>query len=159
MASPAPELMVFYDNYEAPLAAGSYRFVLQQTVNVGGEEPHHYYRDQRFEVEAPRYTIDGSETQACYPPSGGVADYQNILPHLVLRTRYLPWERAIWPDGKHEPWLALLVLSEQDIVDGKASVTTGTVADLAPQQKTSAAWLRTEHLACHFQAGALHIHL
>ena len=34
MASPAPDLVVFYDNYEAPLAAGSYRFVLQQTVNV-----------------------------------------------------------------------------------------------------------------------------
>jgi len=173
MASPAPDLMVFYDNYKAPLAAGSYRFVLQQTVNVAvatlddkiervekkqrekhidspgrtidkfGEE-HHYYRDQRFEVQAPRYTVDSSETQACYPPSGGVADYQNILPHLVLRSRNLPWERSIWSDGKHEPWLALLVLSEQDILDGKAAVKTGTVADLAPQQKTSAAWLRTE---------------
>ena len=76
--------MIFYDNYEAPLTAGSYRFVLQQTVSLEGDEPRHYYQDQRFEVLAPRYSIDGDEIQAYFPPSGGVADYKNVLPHLVL---------------------------------------------------------------------------
>ena len=126
--------MTFYDNYEAPLQAGSYRFVLQQTVNVEGEDARHYYRDQSFEVQAPRYSIEGDEIQAYFPPPGGIADYQNILPHLVLRTRNLPWERRVWPGVVREPWLALVVLSEQDILDGQAVVKIGTVADLAPHR-------------------------
>ena len=48
------DAMIFYDNYEAPLTAGSYRFVLQQTVNLEGDEARHYYHDQRFEVLAHR---------------------------------------------------------------------------------------------------------
>src|SRR5215211_4878564 len=110
--------IIFYDNYEAPLTAGDYRLVLQQTVSLEGEDPRHYYRDQKFEVLAPRYSIDADEIQASFPPSGGVADYTNILPHLVLGSRNLPWERTVWLDKRGEPWLALLVLSEQDVVDG-----------------------------------------
>jgi len=124
--------ITFYDNYEAPLTAARYRLVLQQTVSLEGEEPRHYYRDQAFEVLAPRYAIDANEIQACFPPSGGVADYTNILPHLVLGSRNLPWERTL--DKKGEPWLALLVLSEQDILDGKVVSKTGTVADLMPRR-------------------------
>jgi hypothetical protein len=126
--------IVFYDNYEAPLAAGSYRLVLQQSVNVEGEQPRHYYRDQAFEVLAPRYSIEPDEIQAYFPPGGGVADYKDILPHVVLRSRNLPWERTLWSDKKGEPWLALLVLSEQDARDGQAEFKTGTIADLLPHR-------------------------
>jgi hypothetical protein len=145
----AADLMIFYDNYQAPLTAGSYRFVLQQTVEVEGEESRHYYSDQAFEILAPRYIVEGSEIQAYFPPSGGIADYQNILPHLVLRTRNLPWERSVWPADEakpwgREPWLALLVLSEQDILEGQAVMKTGTVADLAPEQPSAAQWSRKE---------------
>lgn len=126
--------MTFYDNYEAPLAAGSYRFVLQQTVSVEGDEARHYYRDQSFEILAPRYSIDNDEIQAYFPPSGGVADYKSILPHLVLRTRNLPWERKVWTGTGGEPWLALLVLSEQDIQNGQVEFKTGTVRDLVPHR-------------------------
>jgi hypothetical protein len=140
----ASDLMTFYDNYQSPLAAGSYRFVLQQTVSVEGQDPRHYYQDQPFEVLAPRYSIDNSEIQSYYPPSGGVADYQNNLPHLVLRTRSLPWERKPWPDAEREPWLALLMLSEQDIADGNASVKMGSLADLKPDDGSAAVWSRKE---------------
>jgi hypothetical protein len=93
--APIPGSMIFYDNYKTPVASGAYRFVLQQTVSLDGGDTHHYYRDQRFEVVAPRYVIEGSEIQAHFPPPGGVADYQSILPHVVLRTRNLPWERPL----------------------------------------------------------------
>ena len=127
----APEI-TFYDNYEAPLPAGNYRFVLQQTVNVEGDAPRHYYRDQNFEVLAPRYAIDANDIQAYFPPNGGVADYRNTLPHLVLGSRNLPWERR--PGKKGEPWLALLVISEEDSAGGQAIAKTGTVADLVPHR-------------------------
>jgi len=132
--------ITFYDNYEAPLPAGSYRLVLQQTVNLEGDPARHYYRDQKFEILAPRYAIEPDEIQAYFPPRGGVADYRNTLPHLVLGTRNLPWERR--PGNAGEPWLALLVVSEQDNSDGKAVFKTGTVADLVPRSNTE--WWRAD---------------
>ncbi|HEX7318175.1 MAG TPA: hypothetical protein VF297_30000 [Pyrinomonadaceae bacterium] len=143
-ARAADLLMDFYDNYQAPLTAGSYRLVLQQSVKVGNEE-HHYYRDQPFDILAPRYTIEGSEIQTYYPPPGGTADYQNVLPHLVLRTRNLPWERTVWKGEGREPWLALLVLSAQEIVEGRAEVKAGTVADLVPANASADIWTRAEN--------------
>jgi hypothetical protein len=134
--------IIFYDNYEAPLPAGNYKFVLQQSVNLEGDAPRHYYRDQSFEVLAPRYSIDADEIQAYFPPSGGVADYTNTLPHLVLGTRNLPWERK--PGDAGEPWLALLVISENDISGGKAAYKTGTVADLVPHDASSRDWWRPD---------------
>src|ERR1043165_9384229 len=77
----------FYDNYKAPLHAGSYRLVLQQSVTVGKEDARHYYRDQSFEVLAPRYSIDPDDVQAYFPPDGGVGDYDNVLPHVVIGAR------------------------------------------------------------------------
>ena len=133
MATASSELMKLYDNYQAPLAGGSYRFVLQQTVTVEGEAARHYYRDQSFEVLAPRYSIEPDELHAFFPPAGGVAAYENVLPHLILRARNLPWERTLWDGAKREPWIALLVLSEQDIVDGRVEMKTGKVADLQPR--------------------------
>ena len=124
--------ITFYDNYEAPLPAGSYRIVLQQTVNLEGDAARYYYRDQKFEVLAPRYAIDADEIQAYFPPNGGVADYRHILPHIVMGSRNLPWERR--PGKAGEPWLALLVVSEQDVVDGQVVFKTGTVADLKPHR-------------------------
>ena len=138
------ELLAFYDNYQTPLAAGSYRLVLQQTVSLEGDKPLHYYRDQPFEVLAPRYTVAGDEIQTYFPPSGGVADYENVLPHVVLRTRSLPWERKVFADDKREPWLALLVLSEQDVLEGRVEVKVGTVADLAPADAKASVWTRAE---------------
>lgn len=124
--------ITFYDNYEAPLPAGSYRIVLQQTVNLESDPARYYYRDQKFEVLAPRYAIDADEIQAYFPPNGGVADYRSILPHIVMGSRNLPWERR--PGKVGEPWLALLVVSEQDVVDGQVVFKTGTVADLKPNR-------------------------
>jgi hypothetical protein len=129
----ATQSITFYDNYKAPLTAGSYRLVLQQTVTLEGEEPRHYYRDQSFEVLAPRYSIDPDDIQAYFPPNGGVADYNNVLPHLVLGSRNLPWERTLSLEA-NEPWLTLLVLSEQEIVDTKALAKRGTAGDLAPHR-------------------------
>lgn len=122
--------ITFYDNYKAPLPAGSYRLVLQQSVSLEGDQPRHYYRDQRFEVLAPRYAIEADDIQAYFPPEGGTADYKDVLPHLVLGSRNLPWERTL--SSKNEPWLALLVLSDKDISDGNVVSKRGTVADLVP---------------------------
>src|SRR6185369_11094291 len=127
------QLITFFDNYKAPLTAGSYRLVLQQSVTLESEAPRHYYRDQKFEVLAPRYAIEAEDIQAYFPPQGGVAEYKDVLPHLVLNSRNLPWERTLTREG-NEPWLALLVVSEKETVDSKVVLQRATVADLAPHR-------------------------
>ena len=124
----------FYDNYKAPLHAGSYRLVLQQSVTVGKEDARHYYRDQSFEVLAPRYSIDPDDVQAYFPPDGGVGDYDNVLPHVVLGSRNLPWERTLSVTPDNDPWLALLVLSEQDVLNGQVVFKRGAIGDLKPHR-------------------------
>src|SRR5688500_19019020 len=124
--------ITFYDNYEAPLPAGSYRVVLQQTVTLQGDAPRHYYRDQKFEVLAPRYAIDADDIHAYFRRNRGTADCRTTLPHLELGSRNRPWERQ--PGKPGERWLALRVRCEQDNVDGKAVFKTGTVADLTPHR-------------------------
>jgi hypothetical protein len=141
-AASAAELMTVYDDYTPPLPAGKYRFVLQQTVSVEGDPQRHYYRDQPLEILAPRYSIESDEIQAYFPPRGGTGNYQNNLPHLVLRSRSLPWERLPWPDAGsqsnkgREPWLVLLVLSEEEVLDGNAIVKTAQVSNLSPHETT-----------------------
>ena len=129
----ASQSITFHDNYKAPLTAGSYRLVLQQSVTLDGEKPRHYYRDQRVEVLAPRYSIEAGDIQAYFPPVGGAGDYQNVLAHLVLGSRNLPWERTLSRD-KNEPWLALLVVAQTEHDEGNVRFKQGTVADLAPHR-------------------------
>ena len=129
----ASQTITFHDNYQAPLTAGSYRLVLQQSVTLDGEDPRHYYRDQRVKVLAPRYSIEPDDIQAYFPPAGGTGAYGNTLAHLVLGSRNLPWERTLSPE-KTEPWLALLVVAEQEIEEGNVQFKRGTIADLAPDR-------------------------
>jgi hypothetical protein len=129
----ASQSITFHDNYKAPLTAGSYRLVLQQSVTLDGEKPRHYYRDQRVEVLAPRYSIEAGDIQAYFPPIGGTGDYQNVLAHLVLGSRNLPWERTLSRE-KNEPWLALLVLAATEHHEGNVRFKQGTVADLTPDR-------------------------
>jgi hypothetical protein len=129
----ASQSITFHDNYIAPLTAGSYRLVLQQSVTLDGEKPRHYYRDQRVEVLAPRYSIEADDIQAYFPPIGGTGDYRNVLAHLVLGSRNLPWERTLSRE-KNEPWLALLVIAEKENDEGNVRFKRGTVADLAPHR-------------------------
>ena len=138
-------LITFYDNYQTPLAAGQYRFVLQQTVAVEGERERYYYRDQGFDVLAPRYAVENAELQSYFPPEGGAGDYKNTLPHIVLRTRTLPWERNVWESSGRQPWLALLVISERDRVEGRVDTKPAIVADLGVTETRGDYSVRTEN--------------
>ncbi len=119
----APDQMLLRDDFVPGIVDGTYRIAAQHSVKSNKGEAH-YYRDQTFVVQGPRYALPGGELHAFFPPAGGTSDYQRILPHAVLGKRALPWERQIWKmkrgaggdyDRPPEPWLALLVLSEQQI--------------------------------------------
>ncbi|HEX8667655.1 MAG TPA: hypothetical protein VF727_04710 [Allosphingosinicella sp.] len=70
-----------------------------------------------------------------FPPSAVLGTFDNVLPHVVLSRRTLPWERLpqhpreALPDGPPLSWLALLVFPAASA----PPPTTGTLADLVPQ--------------------------
>ncbi|TPX64270.1 hypothetical protein SpCBS45565_g06023 [Spizellomyces sp. 'palustris'] len=79
---------------------------------------------QRFEVVAPRFTLDATtQIHSQYPPNGH-ADYGTILPHVVLTDPHLPWERqpsvnavptVTDKERNRTPWLALVVFDTSEL--------------------------------------------
>ncbi|HIW84549.1 MAG TPA: hypothetical protein H9873_09520 [Candidatus Dorea gallistercoris] len=92
-----------------------------------------------FRVEGPRFALDQGDVISVYPGEGTTGRYGNLLPHIVLGRKTLPWERSIAHEqkrricrqtgplpSKEPPWMFLLLLWEQEIVD----VRQGKVTDL-----------------------------
>lgn len=121
-----------YDNFIPGIKDGTYRLVLQQSVEYtdpdAGRRAHHYVQDRRFVVQGPRFHLPAADIHAVFPPEAGVGDYEHLLPTIVLRKRALPWERTMDGSDVRVPWLALLVLGQQEIE--QALRDTVTPADL-----------------------------
>ena len=65
-----------------------------------------------FYVVPPRFGLQPRDVHSVYPPPTSPGTYDDVIPHVVLRRRTLPWEiplplteTAVGPD----PWMALLV--------------------------------------------------
>lgn len=117
---------------EPALPSGEYEAVAEQTADVLGNlgEAH-----QKFYVEGPRFELKPEEIAGVYPPNGMRGGYENILPHVVLSRRTLPWERMIdttqTNGAASVPWLGLLLFSEDTIPE----VHTGKVKEaLKPEE-------------------------
>lgn len=90
-----------------------------------------------FAVTAPRLRLPSpGVVHACYPPAGASAFFGDSVPYVSLSRRSLPWERALpvltpdsTPAERATPWLALLVLTPDDL--RAAVLRTATGAALA----------------------------
>ncbi len=136
--------VALYDAYHPALTAGAYRVVMQQSVALDGTtdgKAHHYYRDDAFFVQSPRYHIDENDIHAHYPPAGAMGDFNRHIPNIVLRKRALPWERvlAVGPD-RRAPWMALFLLTEEEFQDNGGEAAIQVVkpsALLRPDRKST----------------------
>lgn len=108
--------MTLYDDWRPALQVGHYRFLVQQTADLADKGQYHYYHDRAFAVRGPRFYLPQSDFLASFPPAGATGDYASFLPHLVLTKRALPWERRVWDQDPYIPWLALLVLDQQELI-------------------------------------------
>jgi hypothetical protein len=75
-------------------------------------------------IEGPHTRLQPADVAACYPTDGSNASAPEFLPHIALTRRTLPWERAgvkaNLPNDVGEkvtPWLAVLLLAEDEIID------------------------------------------
>ncbi len=124
----------FYDNYVPALEAGQWHIkvdhkLLQNQQSISGDQ---LGTSRKFIVTAPQFSLDPSEMVAQYPPNGSAGRYGEILPHIVFKEPMLPWERGMQDNSNRQPWLALLVLGEEELQGGENSAThtlTATVGN------------------------------
>ncbi|MFI6497970.1 hypothetical protein [Nonomuraea typhae] len=112
-----------HDDYLPALPAGDYRVEVTHTLQIGQE----FTARQNFTVRGPQVAIDTGAVLARQPPDGSRGRFAEVLPHVVLGDPMLPWERALRGTSRHTPWLALLVLTDDQLVGG-ADTPTRTIA-------------------------------
>lgn len=109
-----------YDEYRPTLEPGAWRIEVGHTLTdvptgaIGAT--------QEFVVGAPQFALDPGLVVSQYPPAGGSGDYTTVLPHIVLNDALLPWERKVGTTPE-QPWLALLVLRDTELIGGADSPT------------------------------------
>ena len=112
----------FVDCYQPGVKDGMYEITVKQTVSAPGVSIPDL--SQRFVVAGPRFAIDASEIHAEFPPNGASSQFAQVLPHVVMDKRLLPWERDIPGLPGSVPWLGLLVFQDGELIgDEKDSKT------------------------------------
>jgi hypothetical protein len=126
MSKDNPPLMTgeitFIQNNLPLLRAGEYLITVEQSLlNKNPSEPdgkdvinETYSNTKRFWVSGERFSFDPVEFYSSFPPPNSQGEYSNVLPHIVLTRRTLPWERFLNAEIKDAPWLALLLFDDDD---------------------------------------------
>jgi hypothetical protein len=161
--------MYLYDNVTPPLLDNSYRWRVSTNVDYqvtpapspAPPPPPPYNLPEAqgyFNVEGPRFRLDPTEVAGVFPPRNGHGAFNESIPHVVLKRRTLPWERAFDPDEQpiHQvnqdatlpaldltetPWMAVLLFEETECtITPNVAIETGlpssVVAGLDPPPGT-----------------------
>jgi hypothetical protein len=119
-----------YDNYVPALEAGNWRIEVSHTLDGIATGP--LGATQEFVVSAPQFAVDPAAVLSRYPPDGSTGRFGQVLPHVVLQDAMLPWERKLTGSANAQPWLALLVLEEEELIgatDNPTRVNSASVAE------------------------------
>lgn len=122
------EKNVSFIQYDEPsLESGSYKISFTQEVLLDGNSTHKEKKDFEFFVAGERLIFDPDEFNSIFPPNEGVGTYDKVFPHIVFNRSTLPWERSIGSGIQQAPWLALLLIGEDE---NPPKMVQGKVQDL-----------------------------
>lgn len=122
--SVAPGQMRLYDDVRPALPDGLYRLTASTTLSRPDFAVSSV--DGYFLVDGPRFALPATDVVAVHPPANAQGAFSEVLPHIVLGRRTLPWERDLDPGqvipapapdpaplpSAGVPWLGLLVLAD-----------------------------------------------
>jgi hypothetical protein len=125
------EQITFYADWLPALGPGEYEVSVTPDLTIERKEVKPVTVTETFYVSGPRFSLTGSEAYSCYPAPGEKGSFDGTLPHIVFDRRTLPWERTIEKNGdpkqRHAPWLALILLTDNDFKDVKVGDQPGRV--------------------------------
>jgi hypothetical protein len=105
---PQPGFFILHSRAVPPLTAGDYTLTGNQTLTGGATQPYQGH----VRVNSPRYRMPPDQILSTFPPANAEGAFETRLPQIVLKRRTLPWERALDPNHREIPWLALVVIAE-----------------------------------------------
>ncbi|MDJ0716841.1 MAG: hypothetical protein QNJ54_21945 [Prochloraceae cyanobacterium] len=104
----------FIQNHQTPLDAGEYKIELEQTIKIDNINNDTFTSNLTFVVQGNRFELNPEEIHAVFPPAGSFGDRSHLLPHIALKSSTLPWERLAQSGNQNAPWLAILVIHEEE---------------------------------------------
>ena len=126
-------------DYQKPgLEAGDYRISIAQTINGTGIGDNFGTKVIDFIVTGDRFALSSGIVHACFPPEGDLGRHTDVLPHISLTRSTLPWERSAYGNDDFEPWMALLLFDEEEMLENQVVEQALTVNDLATEPVTLA---------------------
>ena len=95
--------MSFVQHYLPPLTSGEYTVAVTQNVTLGEIDFHgikisssttksYDSNTVTFFVRGERFSLKPEDVQSFFPPANVTGDFTNVLPHVVLTKKVLPWE-------------------------------------------------------------------
>jgi len=123
--------VIFVANHEPPLKDGYYTFDLAHTLTYGTES-RTFKKNHTFAVTGERFSIKNNIIHKLFPPANSQGHFDNVLPHVVLTRRTLPWERIADTTAKNSSWLAVLVFTTSDAPTPVSSQLTSLYPSTAP---------------------------
>ncbi|KZL13688.1 hypothetical protein [Pseudovibrio sp. Ad26] len=132
-----------YDKDVPALPSGNYTLSVDQTVkqdgtcavsSSNGDQCTPYSTSLDFSVTGPKLSMSTDQVVEVFPPSRSPGAWQETLPYITLSSPSLPWESELTVPNtdpvEHAPWLALVVLTEDELGGSGLPVTSGTVGTL-----------------------------
>jgi hypothetical protein len=129
--------IVFIQYHEPGLKSGDYRIHAELSVqnlpaqvfgDAKGQLQQKTYESERYlRVAGDRFALSPGSVDSVYPPAGSSGNFSRALPHVVLSRPTLPWERTVSETATaHTPWLAILLLTEEELRDEKLELAQPT---------------------------------
>lgn len=104
----------FIENHQTALDAGEYKIDIEQTISINNSQTDTFTSNLTFVVQGSRFELNPQDIHSVFPPNASSGDHSHVLPHIVLKRSTLPWEREAELGNQDVPWLALLVIYEEE---------------------------------------------
>ncbi|MGY3090534.1 hypothetical protein ACVWYF_003589 [Hymenobacter sp. UYAg731] len=112
------EKILIYDSHQPALTAGYYKVEATQRFMVDNQLLALPPDTLHFSVQGEQFTLNPSQIDSVFPPMSALGDFSTILPNIILKRSTFPWERKTNEnDATVKPWLALLLLTEDEVAD------------------------------------------
>lgn len=128
---PAGAQVTFVQYLLPPLRSGEVTLTAAQVVEAPGAGQT-FVAAQRLSVAGARYRLGTDDVASVFPPPGSQGEFTNVLPHVVLASPTLPWQRSPLPEPAAPPeggpaatWLAVLPFCALDPPPPPRAVTVG----------------------------------
>ena len=134
-----PKGSITFISFDKPsITDGVYELTVSQSFAVGTGAIAAKDTEKKIKIAAlgPRFSLDPQQVIGKFPPDKSIGEYHTVLPHIVLKTSILPWERKISADRSYEnsPWLALLLFAKSENVEPQTITLDALVNQ--PQDKS-----------------------